>query len=86
MVSSLTRTKRGLLPLFAQSIPGVFFTRLKKLQVLKVAYNELEVLPEEIGMLLCATQTLAVPPPAPARNQSSGCCREAVESCACADE
>ena len=54
MVSSLTRTKRWLLPLFAQSIPGVFFTRLKKLQVLKLAYNELEVLPEEIGMLLYA--------------------------------
>jgi hypothetical protein len=32
----------------------VFFTRLKKLQVLKLAYNELEVLPEEIGMLLYA--------------------------------
>jgi hypothetical protein len=55
------RTNAGC-SLFAQSIPGVFFTRLKKLQVLKMAYNELEVLPEEIGMLLYAAPTHAVAP------------------------
>lgn len=35
-------------------VPGVVFPRLKNLEVLKLPYNEIETVPEEIGLCTCA--------------------------------